>query len=143
MPPVVVCGVKTLTGANVSAILWLCGHTVDSHDKTVNYLTVGVLCPDTETVDAPYLCQSFDRPVGIWYTGNRMFDTELNYFIAHQDELVSKYQGKTLVIRGERVEGAYDSALSAYIEGQKQFALGSFMIQPCEAGPSAYTVRRD
>lgn len=72
-----------------------------------------------------------------------MFDTELNYFIAHQDELVSKYQGKTLVIRGERVEGAYDSALGAYIEGQKQFPLGSFMIQPCEAGPSAYTVRLD
>ena len=53
-----------------------------------------------------------------------MFDTELKYFIAHQDELVSKYQGKTLVIRGEHVEGAYDSALAAYIEGQKQFPLG-------------------
>ena len=72
-----------------------------------------------------------------------MFDVELKYFIDHQDELVSKHQGKTLVIRGEDVVGAYGSALEAYIEGQKQFPLGSFMIQPCEAGPSAYTVRID
>ena len=69
-----------------------------------------------------------------------MFDTELNYFKAHQDELVAKHQGKTLVIRGENVEGAYDSALQAYLEAQKRFELGTFMIQSCEPGPEAYSV---
>ena len=69
-----------------------------------------------------------------------MFDTELNYFKAHQDELVAKYNGKSLVIRGENVEGAYESALQAYLEAQKRFPVGTFMIQPCEPGPSAYTV---
>lgn len=72
-----------------------------------------------------------------------MFDRELNYFIAHQDELVSQYKGKTLVLRGEKVEGVYASLIEAYVEGQKQFPLGTFMIQPCEAGRSAYTVRID
>lgn len=69
-----------------------------------------------------------------------MFDTELNYFIAHQDELVAKHLGKTLVIRGENVESAYRSPLEAYLSAQKQFPVGTFMIQPCEPGPSAYTV---
>lgn len=69
-----------------------------------------------------------------------MFDKELAFFIAHQDDLVAKHQGKTLVIRGEHVEGAYDSALEAYLAAQKQFPLGTFMIQPCESGPRAYTV---
>lgn len=69
-----------------------------------------------------------------------MFDRELAFFIAHQDELVAKHRGKALVIRGERIEGAYSSALEAYLAAQKQFPLGTFMIQPCEPGPDAYTV---
>ena len=70
-----------------------------------------------------------------------MFEQELSYFIAHQDELVAQHGGKTLVLRGESVEGAYASALEAYLEAQKRFPLGTFMIQPCEPGPSAYTAR--
>ena len=69
-----------------------------------------------------------------------MFEKELTFFIAHQDELVRKHRGKTLVIRGERVEGAYASPLEAYISAQEKFPVGTFMIQPCEPGPSAYTV---
>ena len=69
-----------------------------------------------------------------------MFELELNYFIANQEELVAKYGGKTLVLRGESVEGAYDSALEAYRSAQKRFPVGTFMIQPCEPGPSAYSV---
>lgn len=69
-----------------------------------------------------------------------MFDRELNYFVAHQDELVAKHRGKTLVLRGESVEGVYSSPLEAYVEAQKRFPLGTFMVQPCEPGPSAYTV---
>ena len=69
-----------------------------------------------------------------------MFDTELNYFKAHQDELVAKHGGKTLVIRGENIEGVYETALQAYLEAQKTFELGTFMIQSCAPGPEAYTV---
>ncbi len=69
-----------------------------------------------------------------------MFDKELAFFIAHQNDLVAKHRGKVLVLRGEHVEGAYDSTLEAYLVAQKQFPPGTFMIQPCEPGPRAYTV---
>ena len=69
-----------------------------------------------------------------------MFDKELQFFIAHQDELVAKHQGKVLVLRGESVEGAYESALAAYVAAAERFKAGTFMLQPCEPGPRAYTV---
>lgn len=69
-----------------------------------------------------------------------MFDQELAFFIAHQDELVQKFRGKILVLRGENVEGVYDSPLEAYLCAQKQFPVGTFMIQPCQSGRSAYSV---
>jgi len=69
-----------------------------------------------------------------------MFDKELQFFIASQDELVRKHQGKVLVIKGQTVIGVYQDALEAYLEAQKEHELGTFMIQPCEPGPEAYTV---
>ena len=69
-----------------------------------------------------------------------MFETELKYFIAHQDELVAKHHGKVLLIRGERVDDVFNSPLEAYLAAQKKYAPGTYMIQPCEAGPNAYTV---
>ena len=69
-----------------------------------------------------------------------MFDKELAFFIAHQEELVGKHRGKILVIRDEQIEGIYASPLEAYLSAQKQFPPGTFMIQPCEPGPDAYTV---
>ncbi len=72
--------------------------------------------------------------------GTAMFERELKYFIAHQQELVAQHAGKTLVIRGDGVDGVYGSPLEAYLDAQKKYAPGTFMIQPCEPGPSAYTV---
>jgi hypothetical protein len=69
-----------------------------------------------------------------------MFTKELDYFIAHQDELVKKYRDKFLVIIGEKVIGVYDNISEAYWETQKNHELGTFMIQPCKPGKDAYTV---
>lgn len=69
-----------------------------------------------------------------------MFDRELEYFIAHQDDLVARHGGKTIVLVGSEVVGVYDSPLQAYLEEAKRRALGTFMIQRCEPGPDAYTV---
>ena len=69
-----------------------------------------------------------------------MLKDELDFFIAQQGELVSQYLGKFLVIKGKEVIGVYDSALQAYLEAQKENPLGTFMIQPCQPGPEAYTV---
>ena len=69
-----------------------------------------------------------------------MLETELNFFIAHQDELVGKYLGKVLVIKGAEVVGVYDTPLKAYLSAKKEYAPGTFMVQPCIPGPDAYTV---
>lgn len=72
-------------------------------------------------------------------TKSRVFQQELDYFMAHQDELVRAHRGKVLVIRGTQVVGAYSSPLEAYVEAQKSYRLGTFMIQACEPGPEAYS----
>jgi hypothetical protein len=69
-----------------------------------------------------------------------MFKEELDYFIDNQEGLVKQYRGKVLVIKGHEVVGAYDTALEAYLAALKRHAPGTFMIQPCEPGPQAYTV---
>ena len=46
-----------------------------------------------------------------------MFEKELAYFIAHQDELVK--HGKVLVIRDEHVEGMYETPREAYLSASE------------------------
>ena len=72
-------------------------------------------------------------------TKTGVFQQELDFFMAHQDELVRAHRGKVLVIRGTLVVGVYSSPLEAYIEAQKSYQLGSFMIQRCEPGPGAFS----
>ena len=69
-----------------------------------------------------------------------MFTEELEFFVTNQNILVEQYGGKFLVIKGKTIIGVYSSALEAYFNTQKTHKLGTFMIQPCEPGPDAYTV---
>ncbi len=69
-----------------------------------------------------------------------MFKDELEFFVANQEGLVEKYRGKVLVIKGKEILGVYDTPLEAYLETQKQYEPGTFMIQPCQPGPEAYNV---
>ncbi|HCR52315.1 TPA: hypothetical protein DIV48_01535 [Candidatus Kaiserbacteria bacterium] len=64
---------------------------------------------------------------------------ELEYFKRHQAELVSKYEGKFLVIKDEEVKGDYDSEIQAYTEAKERFDLGTFLIQECRPGEESYT----
>lgn len=68
-----------------------------------------------------------------------MLHNELEFFIANQDNLVDKYRGKILVIHDQKITGIFDRLIDAYLEGQKHHELGTFLIQPCEPGPDAYT----
>jgi hypothetical protein len=69
-----------------------------------------------------------------------MFQEEMDFFRRNQSELVDQYKGQVLVIRGSEIVGAYGSALDAFTEAVKKYAPGTFMIQPCQPGPDAYTV---
>lgn len=64
---------------------------------------------------------------------------EFNYYLKHQDELVKKYNGKFIVIKGTKVLGAYDTELEAVQETSKTKELGTFLVQKCESGNESYT----
>jgi len=69
-----------------------------------------------------------------------MFKEEFEYFINNQTELVEKYNGKILVIKGRKILGVYNTPIEVLNESIKDNEMGSFMIQPCSPGPEAYTV---
>lgn len=64
---------------------------------------------------------------------------EFQYYLDHQDEMVQKYDGKVIVIKGGTVLGAYDDELTAISETQKTHELGTFLVQRVSRGPNAYT----
>lgn len=53
---------------------------------------------------------------------------------------MQKHRGKVLVLKDRQVVGVYDTLLTAYLEAQKTYQLGTFMLQRCEPGPEAYTI---
>jgi hypothetical protein len=64
-----------------------------------------------------------------------MFQRELNFFKQHKAELARQYPGKEVVIVGEQVVGAYDTASEANRETLKLYSPGQFIIRrPDEPG---------
>lgn len=64
---------------------------------------------------------------------------EFDFFKANQDALVAEHESKYIVIKDEKVIGAYDTELDAYADAKSKFELGSFLIQYCVAGTEGYT----
>lgn len=64
---------------------------------------------------------------------------EFEYFLAHKAELVKAYEGKFVVIKNQRVIGAFDDQPTAVAETQKTHALGTFLVQKVTPGDEAYT----
>jgi uncharacterized protein YneR len=72
--------------------------------------------------------------------GAEMFQKELDFFKQNQAELYEKYGGKVLVIKDSKVLGVYEDPMQAYDAAKQDNEPGTFMIQPCDEGPEAYTV---
>ena len=64
---------------------------------------------------------------------------EFDFYLAHQDELVGKYDGKCIVIKDDEVLGEYDDELTAVTETQKYHELGTFLVQRVSQGDTAYS----
>ena len=64
---------------------------------------------------------------------------EFEYYLAHQDEMVEKYDGKYIVIQKGHVLGAYDDELTAITDTQKSHELGTFLVQRVSRGTSDYS----
>jgi hypothetical protein len=64
---------------------------------------------------------------------------EFDFYLAHQAELVQKYNGRVIAIKNGEVLGAYPDQATAVSETQKQHELGTFLVQRVEPGTGAYT----
>ena len=68
-----------------------------------------------------------------------LLEKEFQFYLDHQDEMVAKYDGKFVVIKGGEVLGAYDDELTAVTETQKAHEIGTFLVQKVSKGAAAYT----
>jgi hypothetical protein len=68
-----------------------------------------------------------------------MLEREFKYYRDHQSELLEKYNGRVLVIIGERVVESYDTYDEAFNDSIKKYSPGTFLIQECGPGEELYT----
>lgn len=66
-------------------------------------------------------------------------EKEFQFYLDNQEEMVTKYDGKFIVIKGGEVLGAYDDELSAITETRKAHEIGTFLVQEVSKGKNAYT----
>jgi len=69
----------------------------------------------------------------------KALENEFNYYLDHQDEFVKQYNGKFIIIKGDKILGAYDTELEAIEQASKMERLGTFLVQKCEQGKASYT----
>jgi hypothetical protein len=65
---------------------------------------------------------------------------DLEWYIANQQELSTKYNGKILLIVNQQLIGAFDSMSEAYSTAIKSYTLGTFTLQPCSPDSDSYTL---
>lgn len=65
---------------------------------------------------------------------------DLEWYIANQRELSQKYNGKILLIVDQRLIAAFGSMQEAYATAIKDYAPGSFSLQPCSPDSDSYTL---
>ena len=62
------------------------------------------------------------------------------YYLAHQDEIVEKHDGRVVAIKNRTVLGDYEDEITAIVETQKKHKLGTFIVQRVSPGEGDYTV---
>ena len=68
-----------------------------------------------------------------------MLEKEFEFYKKNQATLVSKYNGKTLVIKDCKVIGVFDSEFEAVTQSAKEHELGTFLVQKCEPGEESFS----
>ena len=64
---------------------------------------------------------------------------EFRFYRANQDDMVSKYDGKVIVIKNHKVIGVYDSVTAALTQTRKRHTPGTYLVQQVSEGDKAYT----
>ena len=70
---------------------------------------------------------------------NAALQREFEYYLAHQDEMVAKYDGRVIALKDREVLGDYDSELAAFTALRGSHPLGTFLIQRVSEGEEAVT----
>ena len=65
--------------------------------------------------------------------------SEFEYYLAHQAELVEKFDGRYVAIKAGHILGDYETELEAVVETQKEHPVGTFLVQLVSPGAAAYT----
>ena len=60
-----------------------------------------------------------------------MLDKEYKYYLENKKQLLKQYKGKFIVIKNNKVIGAFSSKEQAYDNTIKKNKLGTFLIQYC------------
>jgi hypothetical protein len=66
-------------------------------------------------------------------------EQDFEFYLAHQSDMVAKYDGKVVVIKGGNVLGVYGSEFEAYTATIIDHDPGTFIVQMVSEGDSAYT----
>lgn len=66
-------------------------------------------------------------------------EKDFQFYLDNQDDLVSKHNGKFVVIKDGAVIGVYNGEVEAVTATQKEHELGTFIVQKCEPGSEGYT----
>lgn len=70
---------------------------------------------------------------------NGELQKEFEYYLNHRDELIKQFEGKVVIIKDQKVRGAYDNELSAIADAKKQeLKLGSFLVQRVAKDAESY-----
>ena|ERR1039458_3536817 len=64
----------------------------------------------------------------------------LDWYIAHQEELAAKYNGRILLIVDQKLVNTFADFSEAYNEAVKTYQPGTFTLQPCSPEPESYTM---
>ena len=84
-----------------------------------------------------FAVQTYHRHLGEKGGEAMPLDQEFSYYLNHQDELVKRYKGKHIVIKGDQVLGAYNDALEAIRVTSKDHEVGTFLVQLCDSDPES------
>jgi len=66
-------------------------------------------------------------------------EKEFQFYLENQEELIKQYNGKYIVIKGNKIIGAYNSEVEAVLKTSVNHELGTFLVQKCEPGKESYT----
>ncbi len=64
---------------------------------------------------------------------------EFEYYLKNQDDMVARYDGKTVAIQNDTVIGVFCNAGDAVAALDKRYTPGTYLIQKVSEGDKAYT----